>query len=145
MTQSPSSAGQTSDAIVIAGCDSLADSLAMSRWLNSELSQWPRGSWQFWITDASDCAAVRAARIEDPAHDPQWRVVTPKAMAPGHVVCRIMGGRCGLVILATEDAAAAAMRGLAGLVSGLTCFPANDPVAAPLRKSFASFGATAGS
>lgn len=139
-----SAAAQSSGAIVVAGCNSLADSLAMSRWLWSELKEWPRAAWQCWIADASDCSSVRAARIKGPEDELEWQKVATNGIGPRHAVCQVIGGRCGLVVVATDSAAHAAIRGLAGLVSGLTCIAANDPIAAPLRNTFASYGAFAG-
>ena len=99
-----------------------------------------RWAWHFWITDASGSSGLRAAKIDDPRENLKWQSVPAKGIDAGHAVCRIIGGRSGLVILASDGIAAAAVRGLSGLVSGLTCFPASDPLAQPITKSFASYG-----
>jgi hypothetical protein len=130
----------TSGVVVVAGCGNLADSQAMARWLFADLQDWPRAAWHFWIADATDCKAVRAAKLQDPQVPLVWQDIENSGIEAGHAVCRIIGGRCGLVIFAGDGIAAAAMRGLSGLVSGLTCFPASDPLAQPLKKSFASYG-----
>lgn len=140
-----SSAPAPSGTIVVAGCGSLADARALSRWLFGELREWPRSAWQMWIADASEMDDIRAARIEDTEGQLHWQDIADTGPYDRDVACRIIAGRFGLILLASDSiVAAAAVRGLAGLVSGLTCFPAGDPIAQPFRKSFASFGVLAG-
>ena len=94
--RSQSTRAHPSDTIVIAGCSSPQDSLVMARWLFSEMEDWPRTAWHSWITDASDCAAVRAAVFESPRDILVWQKVTPGHMEAGHAFCRVLGGRYGL-------------------------------------------------
>lgn len=131
-------------AIVVAACGSLMETQAMARWILPVLDAWPAAAWQLFLADASNCNGVRAARFEGGDGEPAWRPVSHHPQGPEDAVCRIIGGRTGLVIHAHPVIAREASRGLEGLVAAMTSFPANDPLARPLKESFASFGVTAG-
>lgn len=131
-------------AIIVAGCESLAETKAMVRWILPVLQEWPGAAWHIWMADATDCSEIKAAKVNETTEDPDWRPVTHHTTDPSDAVCSILGGRAGLVIMAHNVIAAAALRGLEGLVSAMTSFSASDPLAKPFKKSFASFGVTAG-
>lgn len=131
-------------AIVVAACDNLPESRAMARWILPVLQAWPKASWHVWLTDATNCTGIKAAKIDLADSEPDWKNVDHQPADGEDPVCRIIGGRTGIVIYAHHVIAQEASRGLDGLVAAMTSFPANDPLARPLKKSFASFGVTAG-
>ena len=131
-------------AIVVAACDNLPESRAMARWILPVLQSWPKAAWHVWLTDATNCTGIRAAKLEAADGEPDWKDVEHEPAAGEDAVCRIIGGRTGIVIYAHHVIAREASRGLDGLVAAMTSFPANDPLAQPLKRSFASFGVTAG-
>ena len=138
----PSSAPVTY-AVIVAACDSLPDSQAMARWILPVLQAWPNATWHAWLADASNCDSIRAARLGRSADDLTWQHVEHVPAEGQDAVCRIIGGRTGLVVYAHHLIAHEVSRGLEGLVAALTSFPANDPLARPLKKSFASLGVSA--
>jgi hypothetical protein len=130
--------------IVIAGCDTPADSRAMGRWVMPVLKEWPDSAWHLWLVDATDCENVLAAAINDDTETQNWQAVEPPAQRLDDAICKIAGGRTGLVLFAHETIANHATRAMEGLVAAMTSFPASDPLAKPLKNSFASFGVLAG-
>ena len=130
--------------IVVAACESLAETEAMARWILPVLEAWPAAAWQMFLADAGNCNDVKAARYETAEAALDWQTVDHESGGPEDPVCRIIGGRAGIVIHAHHVIANEAGRGLEGLVAAITSFPANDPLARPLKRSFASFGVTAG-
>lgn len=130
--------------IVVAACDNLAETRAMARWVLPMLEAWPAAAWDMFVADASNCNAIRAARLADADSPLDWQPVAHDPGGAEDPVCRIIGGRTGLVIHAHNVVAQEAGRSLDGLVAAMTAFPDNDPLARPLKKSFASFGVSAG-
>ena len=130
----------TAQEIVAARCATLADARAMTRWVMPVLQEWPRGAWYMWLVDANDCRALQAARMTGDDPEFQWRDIERDHKAPRDSLCALLGGHFGIVILAHHLIAAEAARSLDGLVSHLTRFAADDELARPLAKSFASFG-----
>ncbi len=128
--------------IIVARCDSVAESQAMAKWILPVLRDWPDSGWHLWVADATDLTAVKAAKLSDEG-PLEWKATSYEAMSPTDAVCAMLGGHAGLVILAHHLVATDAARGLAGLVARLTRFPADDDLGSSLRKSFAEFGVKA--
>ncbi|WP_373503446.1 hypothetical protein [Aestuariivirga sp.] len=130
--------------IVVARCESVAEALAMSKWVLPVLEEWPDVTWSLWIADATDCARLRAAKIGLETAAPEWQPISYEPLSPSDAVCAMLGGHAGLVLLAYHVVSDEAVRSLDGLVSRLTCFPSSDPLGASLRKSFAALGVSTG-
>ncbi|MCB1381276.1 MAG: hypothetical protein KDK89_23325 [Alphaproteobacteria bacterium] len=130
--------------IIVASCVSLPDARATLRWIAPLVAEWPAQAVGIWICDAVDCEDARAAQITDPSAEPQWRRVDASDFDGDGTVCQMLSGKLGLVILTHETIAAQLLRALEGLVAGLVCISTSDPLAKPFKKSFASFGVTAG-
>ena len=126
--------------IVIARCETVAEAVAMSKWVLPVLEEWPDVAWNLWIADASDCARLRAARIEAETGAPAWIPVQYEPLTPTDAICAMLSGHAGLVLFAYHVVSDQAVRSLDGLVSRLTCFPSSDPMGTSLRKSFAALG-----
>lgn len=122
----------------------MADSQAMLRWVLPILQEWPSAVWHVWLADATNCNDIKAAKVATDGDGLEWQPVDHENTNSENAVCQIIGGRSGLVILAHHSVATVAARGLDGLVARMVSFPANDPLAKPLTKSFASFGVYAG-
>ena len=130
----------TMQEFVVARCETQSEARAMTRWILPVLQQWPSSAWHMWIADASDCSALKSARIAADGQQLEWRNVERYTPSPQDSLCSMLSGHFGLVILGHHLVAADAARGLDGLVSQLIRFAKNDPLVQPLAKSFAAYG-----
>lgn len=112
----------------------------MARWILPVLNEWPHPAWHLWLADATNCNAIRAAKLDGEDSVPDWRPVERDAQAPHDNLSSLLGGHVGIVVLGHHVIAAAALRQLDGLVSQLISFPANDPLAKPFAKPLAAYG-----
>ena len=126
--------------IVVARCENLTEAQAMARWILPVLCEWPQSAWHLWLADATDCSAIRAAKLSEEDDRLVWQPVEHEAGAPHDTLTNLLGGHVGIVVLAHHVIAAAAHRHLDGLVSQVISFPANDPLAKPFAKPLAAYG-----
>jgi hypothetical protein len=128
--------------VVVARCDSLENAEATARWVLPIVRDWPEPAWHLWIADATNPAALRAARVNADGEVPDWQPVNYEASGSNDIVCSMLSGRAGLVVLAYHSVASEITRNLDGLVDRMTRFKARDALGKPLHKSFEAFGVT---
>lgn len=131
-------------AVVVAGCETIAESGALLRWVAPVLDEWPPQSWQAWIAETSGPGKFRAAMFAGGEAELEWREVDVADFDRETDACRSLAFSTGLVFLAHKTVASHLVRALDGLASRMTCFAAGDPAADQFKKYFASFGVSAG-
>jgi hypothetical protein len=126
--------------IVVARCENLAEAQAMAHWVLPGLQEWPHPAWHVWLVDATDCGAIKAAKLTPNGDLLDWQGIVHDVSELPDSLCSLLGSHVGLVVLAHHLIASTAARSLEGLVSQMTSFAATDPLAKPFSKSFAAFG-----
>ena len=127
-------------AIVVAGCDTPADTGALLRWIMPVLEQWPKQSWYAFISEKTKDGAIRAALMSETDCRPFWKDVDASEFSSGGAVCETLGGGSGLIIITKDAIATHVIRALEGLAARMACFATSDPLAKPFKRSFVSFG-----
>lgn len=126
--------------VIIAGCESEAEAMAAMRWLWPVLFRPGQHDPVMLVCDARDCDAARAAPITNPDAAPRWGVFDTASFDHAEPVCHVIGGRYGLIVLADEAQAGAAIRALSGLITQVVLIPPGDPLMLPFSRSLAAFG-----
>jgi hypothetical protein len=126
--------------VLIAGCDSEAEALAAMRWIWPVVDAPDAPPPMLVVCDTRDCAAARAAPVNDPHLPPRWDQFDTAVFDHAEPVCHVLGGRFGLILLADADRTDRAARALAGISACLVCIRPGDPLMAPVNRTFAAFG-----
>jgi hypothetical protein len=135
--------GAKPDAIVIAACETVEEAHAILQYALPVLQEWPQPAWSAWITDSADCLNARAAAIRSDEDNLRWQPVDTSEFLGNKVVCDVLGGKSGIVVLAHQTIARKLLATFGGLVGDLHCLSMSDAAAKAFKRPFADFGVMA--